>query len=330
LHVTIVRIAPQRKRALSWINAIDARQAEWCAWLTGGRPLHISQLGGLSQFATRGLIMIKDILAALAIRDETDPARDYALDMARHYRAHLTAVAYALSPDAPFSIYPGFVSGLAQKVRAEAEQAVLAARERFEAVARSSGVEHSFEQASCSVAEAASNFVYRLRTADIAVMTQHERHDPARFGDVFLDAALFRSGRPVLIVPRGYAGGFSVERVLIAWDASIHATRAVAAAVPFLVAGANVAVITVQEASKAEDFRGSALVEHLRRHGLDAVLTESRERDIPEAILRHAESSRATLLVMGGYGHARFRDFVFGSATRVILDQAPLPVLMAH
>jgi nucleotide-binding universal stress UspA family protein len=273
---------------------------------------------------------IKDILVGLATRDEADPARDYALKMAAHYRAHVTGIAYALAPEVPFSVYPAFVSSLADEYRAEANKAVEGARGRFEQAARAAAVEHAFETHTCSVQSAISDFAHRLRTADLGVVAQHRTDELDAFGDMFLESALFLAGRPLVIVPRGFQQPFSVNRVLIAWDASIHATRAVAAAAPLLTAGASIEVFTAEEASKGAGFRGSALVRNLQRHGLDAVLAEQRQRDIPEAILREIESFRANLVVMGAYGHSRFREFVFGGATRLMLSRMPVPVLMAH
>ena len=273
---------------------------------------------------------IKDILVGLATREEADPARDYALKMASHYRAHLTGVAYALAPDVPFSVYPAFVSSLADEYRAEANKAVTGARARFEQAASAAAVEHAFETHTCSVQSAITDFAFRLRTADLGVVMQHKAEEIDSFGDMFLESALFQAGRPLVVVPRGFQGPFSLDRVLIAWDASLHATRAVAAAAPLLTAGATIEVFTAEEVSKGTGLRGSALVRNLQRHGLDAVLAERRDRDIPEAILREIESFRATLVVMGGYGHSRFREFVFGGATRLMLSRMPVPVLMAH
>jgi nucleotide-binding universal stress UspA family protein len=273
---------------------------------------------------------IKDILVGLATRDEADPAREFALALAANNRAHVTAVVYALTPDVPFSIDPKFVSSLAEQFRAEADQAVEAAWDKFEKAARNTGVEHTFKKKSCSVQVAATDFTSRLRTADIGILTQHKSGELERFGDVLLESALFRSGRPLIIVPRGFQRSFSISRVLIAWDASIHSTRAVGAALALMGADTTIEVFTVEEASKGATFRGSALVQHLRRHGLDAGLAERRERDVPEAILREIEFFRASLVVMGGYGHSRFREFVFGGATQLMLNKMPVPVLMAH
>jgi nucleotide-binding universal stress UspA family protein len=275
-------------------------------------------------------VTIKDILVGLAVRDEADPARDYAFAIARRYGAHVTAMAYSIGPHIPFSVYPEFVSNLAQQAQAEAERAVGAAGERFEKAAQSTGVAHTFHRTSGSAQPAASDFSFRLRTADLGVLTQHQTEDPERYGDVFFEAALFQSGRPVIVVPRGYDRDFSVDRVLIAWDASLHATRAVAAAMPLFSDSSDIQVFTAKEGSKGSDFQGTSLVRHLRFHGLVAGIAERHEADVAQAILREVEGFRASLVVMGGYGHSRFREFVFGGATRLMLSKMPVPVLMAH
>jgi nucleotide-binding universal stress UspA family protein len=273
---------------------------------------------------------IKDILVAIATRDEADPGRDYALSMATACGAHVTAAAYPIVPDMPGSLYPNFATSLVKNVQDEAEAVVKAARERFEQAAHSTHVSNSFSGFSASVHAVTADFAARLRTADLGILTQHKAGEPERFGDLFMESALFRSGRPVIVVPRGHSGRFSTERVLIAWDGSVHASRAVAGAMPLLKGGTKIEVFTVEEESKGPDFRGSALVTHLRRHSLDAYIAQQDEADIPAAIIKQAELFRASLVVMGGYGHSRFREFVFGGATMLMLQKMPVPVLMAH
>ena len=271
---------------------------------------------------------IKDIVVALAPRDGADPARDYALAMANAHKAHLTATAYPIVADVPGSVFPAFAAGLVQNFQHEAEASVQTARERFEQAARTAGVAYSFHGASALLNAATTDFAIRLRTADVGVLTQYT-DDPEHYGDAFLEAALFRSGRPVIIVPKAYAGKFSTERVLIAWDGGVHAARAVAGAMALL-EGANIEVFTVEEVSKGRDFRGHTLVDHLRRHGLNAGIAQRSDADIPAALVKEAELFRASLVVMGGYGHWRFRELVFGGATRHMLGRMPVPVLMTH
>jgi nucleotide-binding universal stress UspA family protein len=93
---------------------------------------------------------IKDILVGIAIRDDADPARNFALSMGEKYRAHVTGVAYGFVPDLPFSIYPEFVSDLAQQVQHAADKAVEGARAKFEEAALTQSVEHSKRSAAPS------------------------------------------------------------------------------------------------------------------------------------------------------------------------------------
>ena len=272
---------------------------------------------------------IKDIVVALAPADENDPGRDFALAMASQYTAHVTAAAYAIVPEIPGGATAAVVRGLVSDAKAHVEEQVNDARRRFETAAKNAAVPHHFHGATTSLQVAARSFAQRLRTADLAVMTQSKTKDLEHVGDVFLEAALFGSGRPVVIVPKKFEGQFSAERILIAWDGSLHASRAVLGAMP-LMNDAQIQVFSVEETAKGRDFLGSALVEHLRRHQLDAGLAQNNSPDIPSAILKEADLFRASLVVMGGYGHSRFREIMFGGATRSMLAEMRCPVLMAH
>ena len=272
---------------------------------------------------------IKDILVGLSVGDEQDRGRHFALSMAAEFGAQVTGLAYALEPPMSFSVYPEFTSEIMQRHRTEARQAVELVREGFVEAANRAGVPHDFHSASVTVQQATSDFAYRLRTADIAVLTQHQA-GLEHFGDLFAEAALFHSGRPMIVVPKDHADRFSAERVLIAWDGSIHAARAVAAAMPLLKRASKIEVLTIKEASKASNLRGNELVRHLRLHNLNAVLCERDNPDIPGSLIKEAGLFHASLIVMGGYGHSRLREFVFGGATRLMLSKLPVPVLMTH
>jgi nucleotide-binding universal stress UspA family protein len=275
-------------------------------------------------------VSVKDIVVGLALRDPDDKGRDYSLSMGAALDAQVTALAYALEPSVPSGIYPEFTADLMQRYRAEAKAEAEGARARFLQAAERAGVRHDCQVAHATVQQATADFALRLRTADVAVLAQHRSDDLERVGDLFAEAALFRSGRPMIVVPKDYRHEYSAARVLIAWDASVHATRAVAAALPFLSTASEIEVLTIREANKGEDLRGAALVKYLQLHDLNAELTVRDDPDIPKAIVRQAEVFRASLTVMGGYGHSRFREFVFGGATRYILRALQNPVLMVH
>lgn len=144
-----------------------------------------------------------------------------------------------------------------------------------------------------------------------------------------LESALLETGRPLLI-PGGAAPATVIGgTVAIGWKPTPQAARAVAAAMPFLAHAKKVIVMTVEEGDGSAD--ADRLVRNLAWHGFAASAERlaSGGRDAAE-ILLSAAAEKASLLVMGGYGHSRVREWVFGGFTQLVLEQAPLPVLMAH
>lgn len=146
------------------------------------------------------------------------------------------------------------------------------------------------------------------------------------------EAVVFGSGRPALLLPEEAKIG-PLKRIAIAWDGSRVAARAVADAIPLLHQAESIHVLTVpDEKPLKEKQAGERLAHHLRRNGL-AVLAAAivaEDRPIAVTLQEHALGLKADLLVMGGYGHSRVRDFVLGGATRGVLEELRLPVLMSH
>lgn len=147
-----------------------------------------------------------------------------------------------------------------------------------------------------------------------------------------LNAALFASGHPVLVPGHGDAGNAAAagdfRRVLIAWNASAEAARAVTAALPFLAAAAQVTIAAPPaDADAARPARD--LAEYLACHGIGSeIIVLAHSRSAGEALL---DAARAfDLLVMGAYTHSRLWQLILGGVTRHMLEQAPLPLLMAH
>lgn len=144
-----------------------------------------------------------------------------------------------------------------------------------------------------------------------------------------LDAALFDTGRPVLLVPNTPTEAF-LKTVAIAWNGSREAARAVVIALPFLRQAENVVLITARESAvKAEP---SELMNYLAGHGINAktwAFTPG-EDSIGDSILIEASKADASMLVMGAYGHSRFREMILGGATRSVVSDAQLPVFLAH
>lgn len=146
------------------------------------------------------------------------------------------------------------------------------------------------------------------------------------------EAILFGSGRPTMLVPDD-APVDRLGRLAIAWDGSRVAARAVADARMLLKSATEISVITVTDEKplKHKD-AGERLAESLRQAGLRARFSPARagDRPVAETLQRHAAEGGADLLVMGGYGHSRLRDFVLGGATEGVLSDLRIPVLLSH
>ncbi|MEZ5756087.1 MAG: universal stress protein, partial [Paracoccaceae bacterium] len=148
-------------------------------------------------------------------------------------------------------------------------------------------------------------------------------------------AALFEGQAPVLILPETGAGHAAApRRIVIAWNQSAEAMVAVRKALPMLKQAdmVNIAVIDPPQHGAERSDPGGMLCQMLVRHGVKAevsVLARTLPR-ISEVLARHVRDMNADLLVMGAYGHSRFREAILGGATRNMLEQAEVPVLMAH
>jgi nucleotide-binding universal stress UspA family protein len=169
------------------------------------------------------------------------------------------------------------------------------------------------------------------RYADLLLLGQDQPHH----GPGLVEPAIFGTGGPVLIIP--YAGRFATlgEKVLIAWNGSREAARAVRDALPILAAANQVTILAVDpegEESAEKDVPSADLAGHLARHGVKAIAEHTVAGEIApaEAMLNAAAETGADLLVMGAYGHSPLREMVLGGATRTLLHSMTLPVLMAH
>lgn len=159
--------------------------------------------------------------------------------------------------------------------------------------------------------------------------------DPESYvGDFFPENLILSCGRPVLLVPYASNERSTGCRVLVAWDGSREATRAVHDALPFMRTAENTTILTVNGVHEFERARipGADIATVLARHGVRVEVAdiETGAGDSVGEILLSVADNGADLLVMGAYGHARWRELVMGGATRTILRSMTVPVLMSH
>jgi len=275
-------------------------------------------------------LTFKSVLLGLAPGEANQAAADYALSLGIKLGSHITGCSYALSPDVPdTAVFPWMQSEIVGRYKKTMLEQAAVAVDKFASEAKKSKVSITTEILRANLSRALTAFGEEARLHDVTIVTQSQRGiDHA--GDLFAEAALFYSGRPLVLVPRDHSAGFSADRILIAWDGSQHAARAVAQAGPILNLAKKIEVLVVGSKENMERSHAAKIVENLERHGMDVDLTCRDTTDDAGTIAREAKVSGASILVMGGYGKARAREIFFGGVTRYIMSETPLPVLMAH
>ena len=278
--------------------------------------------------------MIKDIIVSLEHQVARDPARDFAITVAETFDTHVAGVAFAYIPE-----FPGYVmleqippDMMAQMV-AESEKAAQAAIERFDAAAKRSLVsaEHRLLRA---LGVVAPEILSRLaRRFDLSVLMQSEPGGVNN--DDMIETSLFQSGRPVIVVPYIQKDGLKLDHVVCCWDGSRAAARAFNDALPLLAKATQVDLLIVwneKTSGDEKEIRGVEMAKHLARHDVKVQIETipAADIDVTNTILSYVADISGTLIVMGGYGHAKLREVILGGVTRDMLKSMTVPVFMSH
>jgi nucleotide-binding universal stress UspA family protein len=277
--------------------------------------------------------MIKDLVVHLSSGGQPDAAVPFAISIAETFGAHVSGVAFSYEPVIPPTIMGSIPASLIETQRAENDRAASDARKAFDEQARRAGVSFDSRILTASLPGSADRFGEIARRFDLSVVGQGEPGPLAGTQELVAESALFSSGRPVALVPYIQKSGLALDRVMVCWDASRTAARAIADALPLLARAKAIDVVVIaSERPKSDDIPGADIGQHLARHGLRVEVRRivATDSDVASTILSHAADSSADFIVMGGYGHSRLREFVLGGATRGILSAMTVPVLMSH
>jgi len=274
---------------------------------------------------------LKDILVHLDADQACDTRTESAIALASDHEAHLTAV-FALSfPDIPAYVQSQISANVIEAHIADARKQGEGIVEVFATKAEKAGL--SYETA---MVEGDHDDVLTLRGryADLIVVGQNGPGGTEQAAKSDMpDRLIMSAGRPVLVVP--YAGRFAAlgRHVVVAWDASRQASRAVNDALPILTGADKVQVLSVNPESKGlGDAPGADICRHLARHGIMAESSSVRTDEISAAdmLLSRIADDGADMIVMGAYGHARWRELVLGGFTKHMLKHMTVPVLMSN
>jgi nucleotide-binding universal stress UspA family protein len=280
---------------------------------------------------------LKDILVHLDATPRCAARLQLAVALARQHDAHLIGLHVVDTVLPALALADGSGGG--------AMVGTLLDQLREDGLAAAAGVEADFRE---TLRREAINGEWRLvegilpeqvalhaRYADLAVIGQLDPQAAVLGAGQVVEQVLFATGRPVLVVP--YAGTFETlgRRVLVGWNASREAARAVNDALPILIAAESVLVLAVNPADSANpqgEEPGADIALHLARHGVKAKVEHVTAPATPDAdvLLNKASELAADLIVVGAYGHSRLREMVLGGVTRTLLQSMTVPVIMSH
>lgn len=278
--------------------------------------------------------MFKDLMVYLDGTDEDETRLAHAESIAVRFGAHLTGLYANPLPEyaAAFAGEPGFtameaVVELEEQARNEGELVLARLKERFARVNAPNEVRRLAAQASEIPRLGASE----ARWADLFVASAPYRSSDSSVGDDLLEAVLFGAGHAVYAIPPGAKVRDEICSIVIAWEDTRESARAVAEALPFLTRSTNARILMVNGESEAGE-SAIDIAAHLDRHGVNVeiVPVEAGERTVAQALIDEARRMSADLIVMGAYGHSRFREWILGGATREMLETSEVPILMAH
>jgi nucleotide-binding universal stress UspA family protein len=272
--------------------------------------------------------MIKDILVNLSYGASQDGVSNYALSVAETFGAHIMGTAFYPAVVGGVDLSANFIRAQQAEAREHAESVATA----FDEATRRAGVSAETRRIEADIGDVPTQFAHIARRFDLSVIGQFERDRDHRT-NIVIEAALFDSGRPVLIVPFIQKDRLKLDHVMVCWDGSRAATRAIADAMPFLTRSRKASIVVGDtQSAKSADLPGADIATHLSRHGVNATVERIpvSKIDVSNAILSNAADTSADLIVMGGYGHSRLREFILGGTTRGMLASMTKPTLMSH
>lgn len=278
---------------------------------------------------------IKDVLVHVDRGPASQARVETAMTLAERMEAHATALCLIAEPFLPAMVGVHIPAEILNQQLAEAEREADAILQAVGETARRRGLPVDLRRESGPVDRLPGLLARQARHVDLVIVGQPDPDTDSTNGTLIAEAAFMNSGRPALVIPYIGAGTFPPKRVIVGWDGSREAARAVNDALPFLQMADEVVVLIVDPealGARVGEAAGADIAAHLARHGVKVDLKQVRTGGLAvgDVILSQASDEEADLLVMGGYGHSRLRELVLGGVTRHLLERMTVPVLFAH
>jgi nucleotide-binding universal stress UspA family protein len=283
---------------------------------------------------------IKNILVPFASAVSGPHVLEMAIGVANRFSAHIMALHVRPDPTAliPYIVGPmpsDMLVQISENAEKQGHERAAKAHEQFKKICLKFGVTETKAKGRATAVwkESLGNidfaYGFEARLCDLAIVAQPSAVSPDSLTDI-LESVLFRSGRPVLMIP-AKAEAAPGKRIVIAWNGSLEATRALAASLPLLEAAEEVIILTIGEAV-IDGPDGEALKKYLVWHGIKAscVVVKSAAHGEGAAILAKAHEHKADMIVMGAYTHSRLREFILGGVTQHVVEHSDIATLLLH
>jgi nucleotide-binding universal stress UspA family protein len=271
----------------------------------------------------------------LVYQDESAAALnafDYALALSQSADGNLAGLMFGFLASYPVNVYMEATPDLWLAAQRKATEEADAAEKRIAARIERADAKIELRRKDVMGGEAGRTLAVHARYADAVVLGWSEGKG-TDFERQLLEAVLFEAGRPIIVVPEGWRGRGAPRRILLAWTPEREATRAVHDALPLMKSADEVSVLAVvSNGGGSEENPGADIARHLARHDVAAKVNQvpAGGRAAAAVIADQARYLEAEMVVMGGYGHSRFSEWIFGGATRDMLAKVDAPLLMSH
>lgn len=277
--------------------------------------------------------MLKDLLVVVSAAEDEPASLAQAIALSAGYNIAPVYVAVVPGPPPLANILGAdIVDSLVHEAKMRAAKGAEQLRNRISAAVLERRKDVNIVKESRSLAEAVANIENLARSRDLTILERPQSF--ASESSAIFEAVLFSSGRPVLLAVPGRASA-RFERAVFAWDGSIHATRALATMISLFPDLKEVLILTVLHEKNLDDSAsGAEIAAHIRRHGIQATVNcidlDQFAENAGLTIASFAKARNVDLIVMGGYGHSRLREFLLGGVTEYLSRHSEVPLLLMH
>lgn len=276
---------------------------------------------------------IKNILVHLCGTAAGKPVVETACQVAMAYNARLTGLYAGVPYDMPSYVIAQLPAEVVEAHQRHVEESVHATAQAFEHACTANGISHDIREGDWR--EPVEDVIsMHARYADMVMLAQPDVEKDSRTRDI-ADHVVLRAGAPVMVVPRKSAASTIGKRVLVGWDGSAPAARAIRDSLPILEGADTVKVLCIDPKpgiAGLGDLPGADLAHFLASHDVkaEAAHTRSGGVSVGDILLNNAADMGADLIVAGGYGHSRIGELIMGGVTDTLMESMTVPVLMSH